>query len=625
MNFIVIPFCRWYAKRATKNGDPATAEKLWALAFARGDTGLETRRALAYLLLQRGEFKGALSVLSAGGGTPANDPAFNAQLAYAHQGSGNRDEAMRLWSSVVAMKPGGESCYQLGVLHHQMGQLQQAADCYQQAIALDAGHGGAHLNFARLLIGAGQLEAARESIRTAIRLQPDEAAPVCLLGETFAMEGRLDAALAEFGKAIRLDSGFAAAHADTGLALQQLGRHSEAIPSLHKAIDLAPDNVNAWLTLGTSLLQTGQINSAITELKAAQRRFPDHPAVLSSLGACAAHTGNHAEGMQYLEQALAAAPDNADARFNRALLYLREGDYAKGFEEYEWRLRKPELQALIAESPWPLWDGASLKGKTILVRKEQGFGDALQFARFISALVAQGAQVHLETSPLLERVLATAPGVASCSATRPAGKSFDCWCPVMSLPFKLGTTLANLPNTVPYLHVTPDDAARWSSRFANATGLRVGLAWASNPENWVALVKSVSIEQLLPVLHTQNVTFVNLQVGHGMGEFKSLPASAHTIDPAGDIKDFHDTACIISNLDLVITIDSAVAHLAGALGKPVWLLLHHSPDWRWDTKGEASAWYPTARLFRQSSAGDWTTPVEAVRRALEDMAAGHTR
>lgn len=623
---IVIPLCRWYAKRVAGMGDQVAAERLLATAVAKGDKAPETRRALAELLLKRLDFAAALSVLTTGDPVPESDVHHSIQLAWAHQGLGHRDEAKALWSRVVVQKPSGEAWYQLGVLNHQAGQLHEAEDCYRKAMKIDPGHGESRLNLARILMASGQFDAAREMLRVARRLLPDNAAPVCLLGEILAREGNLAEALAEFDRAIAIDNEFPAAHADRGLALHQLGRSAEALPSLHRAIQLAPGNPNAWLTRGSALLQTGRLNEAIQNFREAKERFPGHPAVLSSLGACLGHTRDHQEGAGYLDEALAVDSNNTDAHFNRALQYLREGDYRRGFEHYEARMAKPEMQALAAESPWSPWDGSWLRDKSILIRAEQGFGDALQFARFFTQLAEQGATVHVETAASLTRLLATVPGVKTCKSAVGSDEVFDFWCPLMSLPGRLGVTLESLPRKVPYLLPAEQEANKWKDRMAKLasgrTGLKVGLVWASNPDNWISEVKSLELKQLLPVLQVPDTLFVSLQIGHATEQFGQLPGHIASLDPTPEIKDFHDTACVIQELDLVITIDSAVAHLAGALGKPVWVLLHDTPDWRWGMDSADSPWYPSAKLFRQTEAGDWATPVAAMREALNELAAG---
>lgn len=582
---------RWinsrHAARAAKHGDLKTAERLWAAAIASGDNSPETHRRLGELYLQLGNYDRAGAVLSVAASSASSDASLIAKLAGAYQESGELDKAETHWLRVRE---------------------------------LDRDEIQAHLNLGKIHIAKGRLDAAQACLEAALEASPAEPQVLCCLGEVKGMQGELDQAIAYFEKALEAAPDFGPALADMGLAMQKKGHLPEAVKWLRDANRIDPKDINAWLTLGVVYRQMGQSEAAILHQERALALFPHHPQILCSLGACHAHSGNYALAEMYLDRALAAAPDLVDARLNRAFIHLMNGHYRLGFAEYEIRFQKPELQHFVAGNRWPTWQGEPLAAKKIVVRAEQGFGDSIQFIRFATNLVNQGATVHTEASPPLLRLLASADGVSSSGDGAKSNFQADFCCPIMSLPHKLGVTLDTLPARVPYFRLQDSDVDRWKEKLKACKPLKVGIAWASDPDNWISIAKSISLKQLLPVLEAQGISFFSLQVGHGGEQLKELPDTINLIDPTGELTDFYETACLITNLDLVITIDSAVAHLASALGKPTWVLLHHAPDWRWQGEGNGSRWYPSARLFRQATPGNWDGVVAALAQALPQFA-----
>ncbi len=458
-------------------------------------------------------------------------------------------------------------------------------------------------------IAAGRLDAAQACLEAALAAHSTDPRVLCCLGQIKGMQGEFDRAIAWFGKALEASPRFGPALADMGLALHKLRRLPEAETWLSEAIRVDPWNLDAWLTLGVVCRQLERSADAIRRHEQALTRFPDNPRILSGLGACHAHLGNLAAAQECFDRALKTAPDFVEARLNRAFIYLTNGDYRLGFTEYESRLQKPELVRLISGRPMPLWQGEPLTTKKITLVTEQGYGDAIQFIRFAADLADRGATVHVETNPALRRLLASARGVSSCAEASDTGFSADFSCPLMSLPHRLGVTLATLPARTPYFRLPDSDVERWRDKLGSSRKLRVGIAWASDPENWISNVKSIALERLLPVLAAQDVSFFGLQVGPGSEQMRNMQGTIDITDLTAELKDFYATACLVENLDLVITIDSAVAHLAGALLKPVWVLLRHAPDWRWGIEDRVCAWYPSARLFRQTEAGNWNDVV----------------
>ena len=615
---------RWignrHAARAAERGDLKTAERLWVAAIAHGDNSPETHRRLGELYLQLGDYERAGALLRVAVTSASSDASLIAKLARAYQESGELDKAETHWLRVRELDPGTAPLLQLALIHHRQGDLATAADFYAEVIRLDRDETEAHLNLGKIHIATGRLDAAQACLEAALEASPAEPQVLCCLGEVKGMQGELDQAIAYFEKTLGAAPDFAPALADMGLAMQKKKRLPEAAKWLRDAIRVDPKNINPWLTLGVVYRQMGQPEAAILHQEQALALFPNHPQILSSLGASHASNGDYSLAEMYIDRALAAAPDFIEARVNQAFIHLMKGDYRLGFAEYENRLQKPELRHFVAGNRWPTWQGEPLAAKKIVVRAEQGFGDSIQFIRFAANLADQGATVYAEASPPLLRLLASADGVSS--SGEDAGNNFqaDFCCPLMSLPHKLGVTLDTLPAKAPYFRLQESDIAQWKEKLGSCKPLKVGIAWASDPGNWISIGKSIPLKQLLPVLDARGISLFSLQVGHGGEQLKELPDTIDVIDPTGKLTDFYETACLIENLDLVITIDSAVAHLAGALGKPTWVLLHHAPDWRWQGEGNGSRWYPSVRLFRQTAPGNWDGVVAAVAQALPQFA-----
>jgi len=342
----------------------------------------------------------------------------------------------------------------------------------------------------------------------------------------------------------------------------------------------------------------------------------------------------YTEAEQCLQRALALAPKHAAATWYLGMLRLKQGRLREGWERYEWRTQaQPDL---LPEIPRPIWDGSlSLSDKTILLTHEQGFGDTLQFVRYVSLVTPRARNVILAVPPPLGRLFASSFGSAvtvhSNDGHMPA---FDTWCSLMSLPHRFGTTLETIPTALPYLTVKPEDVQRWKARMEHEVcprKLRVGLVWAGNARKETGNLglintdarRSMGLRQLGPLARVANVAFFSLQKGEPAAQTKQAPEDMHLIDYTEDLGDFYDTAALVMNLDLVISVDTSVAHLAGALGKPVWLLSRFDGCWRWLDGRTDSPWYPTMRLFRQKQAGKWEPVVAEVERELSAITGGH--
>lgn len=403
-----------------------------------------------------------------------------------------------------------------------------------------------------------------------------------------------------------------------GAVLNATGRHGAAERACRAALAVDVASWGAWANLGTALHQRQCYPEAVAAYAASLRLNPGNPAACTNLGVALVAQGHLAEALAIHEVAAALAPDDAEIRCNHALARLAAGDLVGGFALNEARWQAPGMAPHGMDAP--AWDGADPAGRTILLHDEGGFGDTLQFVRYAPLLAARGAQVVLRVQPPLVRLLRRLPGVGAIVARGAALPRHDLHCPMLSLPHRFGTSLDSVPAAAPYLAADPEQVARWRDRLPAGT-LRVGLVWAgaARPDMPLAHAmdrrRSLPLPALAPLAAAASVRFVSLQLGPAAAE--TPPAGLDLFDPTAALADFDDTAALVAALDLVISVDTAVAHLAAGLGRPVWLLNRYDSCWRWLAGRADSPWYPTMRLYRQPAPGDWQAVVREVARDLQ--------
>ena len=458
----------------------------------------------------------------------------------------------------------------------------------------------------------------------------DIATPIAEASEAAALERahalflrRRDAdALPHARAAVQALPGRADAWTLLGIVQQRLGQSRAAEQAYRAALRLAPDYADAWTNLGNLLRDRHDMHGALQAFRHAMRCAPHSPEPAYNLGVALEHFGLFDGALCAFQSAVECDPQHADARWNGALALLRAGRFAEGFRDYEWRFRRREPAP--RDCPQPLWDGRPLDGRTLLVWAEQGFGDALQFLRFVPELARLGGRVVLEMHDGLQGLAARIPGVSAVVTAGGTAVKFDTHLALMSLPHVLG--LAPTPASAPYLRASDTLAWQWRDRLG-ASGhrpgreLAVGLAWASSPGLRNSRERSPGLAAVRPLLGRVGARFFSLQKGAGCADLVDACQPPNFVDLDREITHFDDTAAIIANLDVVVTCDTAVAHLAGALGKPTFVMLPHSPDWRYGLDPHASVWYPSMRLFRQESRGDWSGAVARITRALDEMVA----
>lgn len=518
--------------------------------------------------------------------------------------SGRLAEAVAAYDAALALQPGSPAAhFNRANALQAMDRHAEALAGYERLLAIAPGDAEALNNRAVSLAALGRQAEALASCDAALALRPGYPAALNNRGGALAALGRWSEALASIERALALQPDDAAAWSGRGRVLQQAGRHEDALASFAAALRLRPGDARSLCDCGAGLQALGRHAEALAHFQAAVAADPRSVAALTDRGNALAALGRHEEALGSYAQALALSPDDPEVLWNMGLARLASGDYAAGWPLYEQRWRVPSLQLAPRATDVPRWHGhEDVRGRSLLLHAEQGFGDAIQFVRFAREIAARGAQVTLACAPALQRLFTRADGVAQVVVPgRDRVPAFDWQLPLMSVPAALGTTLDRLPQP-PYLSADPAGVRAWDARLQG--GLKVGLAWSGNPDFAAARLKACPPHLLAPLLATPGCRFVSLQPGALRVAAGALGAGV--FDAGEALDDFADTAALIESLDLVITIDTAVAHLAGALGKAVWILLPRAADWRWLVGRADSPWYPSARLYRQAGPGDWT-------------------
>ena len=633
-----------------QSGQLREAETLYRAVLAVRPDQFDALHLLGVLKQQTGEPAEALKLI--GKALASND-----RSAVAHSNRGivlaalsRNEEALASYQAALALKPDYvDALYNRGNALHTLGRAPAALESFERALALKPDHADALLNRAQILHDLGRTPEALDSIERALALKPDHAAALSLRGrllaalkrdaealvsfegalalkpddaDTLVARGNLHyamksfaAALADCERALLLRPDAAPLHSNRGNALRELGRQQEALESFDRALALDPDYADAASNRGNALLELNRPAEALADYDRALARKPDFTYALVNRGIALHYLKRFDDALQSFEHAIALSPDLAEAHWNKSLLLLELGDFARGLPEYEWRWRR-DGEMKPREFAQPLWRGDDLGGRTILLHAEQGFGDSIQFLRYVPMVIAQGGKVVLEIPESLMPLLGHSDGVLAMVKPGAALPPFDLHCPLLSLPLAFGTTLATIPAAVPYLHVPAQRAMKWRSALPAAGRPRVGLVWSGKPSHKNDHNRSIALHRLTPLLSVSGADFISLQPEYRAADLAALAAFPNLLRLDAALADFADTAAVVEALNLVIAVDTAVAHLAGALGKPVWLLVSSIQDWRWLRQRDDSPWYPTARLFRQPEIGDWDSVIARVAREL---------
>ncbi len=619
--------------RAAMRGDPVQAERCWRQAI-RIDPG----DALAYFnlgLLQANHHREEEAVQSyrqAIALNPGNAEAHN-NLGILLARGGHAEEAEQSYRQALAADPGNAAAYSnLGILLASGQRRDEAENCYRQAILLAPGDGDVHSNLGVLLASQGRSEEAEQCYRRAIALDAamgGAARARSNLGILLASLRRTDEAEQCYRQAIALEPGDAKAHTNLGLLLEDAKREEEAERCHRRALGLDPGSAEIHSNLANLLANSRRWSEAEACYRQAIALKPEAAAAPSNFGVMLANCRREAEAEHRFRQALALDPEYQLARLNLGFLLLRQGRFDEGWALHEARYdrRLPDNGIPCPAVPFPQWRGEALAGKSLLVWQEQGFGDEIQFCRYLPLLKEQGVlRLTLVCKRPLKALMATLAGVDALFAADEAGAAMgahDYWTFPLSIPLHCRTRVDSIPARIPYLRAMPERLAKWSPRL-DLGRFNVGLVWKGNPGHHNDAFRSLpAVTLLAPLWSVPGVRFFSLQKGGGEAELGDhLPAGQPMAHLGADLADFADTAAIVAQLDLVISVDSAVAHLAGALGKACWLLLPaYRSDWRWLEARSDSPWYPgIIRLFRQPADEDWTAPIAELTKELRDAA-----
>jgi tetratricopeptide (TPR) repeat protein len=557
--------------------------------------------------------------------------------AVQHLQAGRWREAEPLLLAVIRARPEiGSWVDHLGVVYANLGRLPEAEVSFRLAARLEPTNASPVRNLMQCCFDQKKWPEAIIAIESLQKLEPantelplqmavalselkryDEAEKLLLsqlavseknaalwnrLGVVRGQNGTPEAAIECFQKQIALQPHDASGYANLAAAFGKSNRWAEAVEAGKIAVKLDPKNAGGWANLGNAHRDLGQLDEAKKALSEAIRLEPNTHESYGNFALTVAMNAQPREALAWYEAALTRKPDSPEIRFNRAIALLSLGDYANGWPEYEWRWRTEQMKGQSRKLPTPVWRGESLAGKTILIHTEQGHGDTIQFIKLLPRLKDLGAKVAVVTVPMLAELIATAPGVDVVVLSGEQVPNHQFHCPLMSLPLLTQLRLENIPTTTPYLTPDPSLINKWKMRLEAVAGPKIGIAWQGNPRHIGDRWRSVKLAQFAPL--TKLGTLISLQKGFGSEQLENAPFDI--LDLGRELGDnFADTAGLLMNLDRIITIDSALAHLSGALARPVDILLPLNADWRWLHTRTDTPWYPTATLRRQKTFGDW--------------------
>lgn len=554
------------------------------------------------------------------GTDPRNANAMNLLGVLADQ-RGDHALALRLIREAIRIKPSAAEFWSsLAWVLNAQGKRDEAIDAARKATELDPNSLVVQMACGQLLAWHGRLELAAEYFRRAVKLNPEFAEGWNELGMALKEQGKFPEAEEAFGNAARIAPGSAKFRTNFGNVLKDQNQLLEAEREFKEAVKLAPDVALVHHNYAVVLAGLGKSAEAIEESRETLRLQPDHAAARATLGHVLMGMGKQREALEILAEGARIQPQDGEAHWNFGWNLLLIGDYERGWPEFEWRWKSSTYRDVLRRSPERQWNGSDVDGRRFLLYSEGGLGDTLHFVRYVPLLAKRGAKVILECQAELVSLLRKVEGVCEILSTGQPTPVFDVICPTMSLPLNFGTTLQTIPAEVPYIAADPTRAKAWESKVPPEPGrVRVGLVWAGNPKNKNDPTRSVGLARFAPLADAKHARFFSVQVGAGAAEASAPPPGMELADFSADLRDFGETAALIANLDLVISVDTSVVHLAGAMGKPIWVLIPFTPDWRWMLGREDCAWYPTMRLFRQRKLGDWEEVLGRVARALRDF------
>lgn len=535
---------------------------------------------------------------------------------------GRLDESIASYQKSIRLRPHDPTThYNLGNALLEQGDLAGAIRSYQASLKRDPRNANTYFNLGKALESLGKAQEASTCYRTAIKLKPDYVQARLELANIMEAQGKLKAAVPLYVQALRYEPNSFHGHNNLGSVLNRQGRYHAAVTSFQQALRIDPNNAIAWNNLGNALANLEQFDEAEKSYQKAIALHENYARAYYNLGCLQLGHGELAKAQANFERAVGIEPDYAQAHVQLACIRLASGDFERGWPEYEWRLKTGTQPRF----PQPRWDGGRLEGRTILLYTEHGFGDTFQFVRYAPLVKELGGTVLLACPQRMIDLLSSCPGIDQLVPREDPLPRFDLHASILSLPAILKTTAESIPRKVPYLSADSQLKAIWRDRLTPHEGRTIGIVWQSGPTSARDRHRSVPLEKFAPLVEVPRVRLVSLQQGPGteqlgaIGDRLPVTTLRPQLDPSSGA--FADTAAVIENLDLVITCDAPIAHLAGALGAPVWVALSYMPDWRWQFGRSDSPWYPSMRLFRQPAPGDWDSVFGAMKSALDQFVA----
>jgi tetratricopeptide (TPR) repeat protein len=533
---------------------------------------------------------------------------------------GNFLESEKMLREALAVDSNSLPCYHYyGMVLARLNRYKDAIEIFNKAILVAPDYAPLYFDRGNCEQALGRFREALASYDTAISLKSDFADAWVGRGNASFKLKRYKDALVAFDKALQLNRSLAGAWLGGGNVFVELNRHEDALAAYGNALALNPHFPHAWVGRGNVFFETKRYDDAFAAYNQALISNSGFADAWRGRGNVLRSLGRYDEALAAYDTALTLRPDFGDVRFDKAGIRLSRGDYEQGWQEYESRWDTQQLAGVRRSFAQPLWLGDTpLANKTILLHAEQGLGDTLFACRYVPMVAALGAKVIVEVQPPLVSLLRSLDGVSTLVGQGEKLPDFNVQCPLMSLPLAFKTRIETIPAKVPYLSAQTALSAKWRSRLGQV-GPKIGVAWAGNPDFRKDRDRSISLTNILPIFSVEGARYFSLQKELRSGDEESMRSLPQLVQLGAEIADLENTAAIIASLDLIITVDSSLAHLAGALGKPVWILLARNPDWRWLLDRSDSPWYPTARLYRQIKDGDWSTVVDQIRAQLQTV------
>lgn len=532
------------------------------------------------------------------------------------------DEAIELYERAIANEPKyADAHYNRGNALKELERYEEALASYEDSIALSPNHAESHFNKGNALKDLKRFEEALASYNKAISLKPNYADANINKGNVLQELGCLEEAVHNFNQAITVNPRSEKSWLGLGIALRELKQSEESLLAFDKAIQFKPDYAEAYCNKGLTLQNLRHFDEAVTCYDQAILLKPDYADAFCNKGACLSDLRKIEEGIACVERAIEIDPQHIHAHWNKSLFHLLSGNLKTGWQEYEWRwdMLEKEKKHTPRVFTQPLWLGKeSIQGKTILLHAEQGLGDTLQFCRYASLVANLGATVILEVQAPLGKLLSNLEGVSQVVAPGEPLPQFDYQCPLLSLPLALKTEIDNIPALAKYLVSDEKKLAHWQSILGEKKLPRVGIVWSGNAGYGNDINRSISLNDLIDHL-PDNCEYISLQKEIRDTDRQILNLDKKIRHFGGAFQDFLDTAALCDSMDLVISVDTSVAHLAGALGKPTWIMLPHNSDWRWLLEREDSPWYPSVKLYRKPTTGSWDAIMSRIQKDLKGI------